>query len=225
MNGRTRVLIGLTLIALGGGVVALGYVGGESNVRYVEDLMARPDRHEAGSYLLMGVPQPEFVPITGASGVELSDNPQWSNTTATTVRWSDDNSTWFSTRSVSAETLATGETGWTYRNETRALPSDATLAFPPTTVQWTTTARERAFPVQAFDDGDGDSPRLWALYSGPVKDPMQPKPSQFTGHLLATLPDGTPVPDGVHLFAVESYKAGCSSKFLPPEEKERQGTS
>ena len=51
---------------------------------------------------------------------------------------------------------------------------------------------------------------------------MQPKPSQLTGHLASTLPDGSPVPDGVLVYEVKEYKAGCSSKFLPPQEKAKR---
>jgi hypothetical protein len=29
------------------------------------------------------------------------------------------------------------------------------------------------------------------------------------------------VPDGAYLYDVSDFKAGCSSKFLPPEEKQR----
>lgn len=220
MNGRTQLLIGLAVVLLGLGVVALAFVGDEARVTRVEDVIADPARHGRADSILLGVPQPELVPVTAASGVELAANPAWSNRTATTVRWGDATGTYYSTRTVAVRALD-GAVEWTWRNETRRLPSDPQLAFPAEERAWTTTGA-RAFTVQAFDDGDGDTPRVWALYGGPLKDPMQPKPSQFTGRLASTLPDGSPLPDGVLVYEVEEYKAGCSSKFLPPEEKARR---
>lgn len=226
MNGRTQLLIGLAVVLLGIGVVALAFVGGEDKVRRVEDLVAEPAAHEHGTYTLLGVPQPETIPLTGAEGVVQAPNPAWTDTTTTTVRWPADPAApqhYYSTRTLTVEQDGDA-VHWTWRNETRRLPTDATLAFPPGNATWTTTGA-RAFTVQAFDDGDGDTPRVWALYGGPLKDPMQPKPSQFTGRLAATLPDGTPVPDGVLVYQVDEYKAGCSSKFLPPQEKARREAS
>ena len=219
MNRRTQLLIGVAVVVLGLFVVSLGFASGESNVRRVEQVVAAPAAHTRGHYVLLGVPEPELIPLTGASGVELQPNPAWSDTTSTTVRWEKDGQTYYSTRSVTVN--ATGETAfWSFRNETRRLPSDPDLAWPAQTSNWTTTG-QRVFAIQAFDDGDGDTPRVWGLYAGVLKDPMQPKPSQFTGHLLARLPDGSPVPDGAYLYDASEYKAGCSSKFLPPEEKAR----
>jgi hypothetical protein len=224
MNGRTQLLIGLAVVVLGLGVVALAFLEDEASVRRVEDLVARPDRHDSGTYVLLGVPQPPEVPLTGSTGVVLAANPGWANATSSTEAWTHGSSTYYSTRVVSATADATDPTGqtfhWTWRNETRRLPSDPQLAFPAEERTWTTTGA-RAFTVQAFDDGDGDTPRVWALYGGPLKDPMQPKPSQFTGRLATALPDGSPIPEGALVYEVDEYKAGCSSKFLPPEEKQR----
>ena len=220
MNGRTRMIIGLAVVLLGVGVVALAFVGDEASVRRVEDLVARPAAHGRGEYVLLGVPQPEQVPLAAASGTVLSPNPEWRNATSTTVRWSDASGTYYSTRTVSVEPDG-DSVQWRWRNETRRLPSDPDLAFPAQERAWTTSGA-RAFTVQAFDDGDGDTPRVWALYDGPLKDPMQPKPSQFTGRLATALPDGSPLPDGVLVYEVEEFKAGCSSKFLPPEEKAKR---
>ncbi|MEK6975480.1 MAG: hypothetical protein AABY18_03960 [Candidatus Thermoplasmatota archaeon] len=223
MNGRTQILIGLSVVLLGLGVVALAFLEDEASVRRVEDLVAQPGKHGSGSYVLLGVPQPPQIPLTGATGVTLAANPDWSNTTATTASWTQGDATFYSTRTVTVH--VDGKTAhWAWRNETRRLPSDPDLAFPAEERTWTTTGAD-AFTVQAFDDGDGDTPRVWALYGGPLKDPMQPKPSQFTGRLATTLPDGTPVPDGVLVYEVDEFKAGCSSKFLPPEEKARREES
>ena len=220
MQRRTQLLIGLAVVALGVGAWALGLAEGEGNVRRVEEVVAEPGRYGSGSTVLLGVPQPELVPVAAAEGTVLRSNPGWSNSTATTVRWTDaGGATWYSTRSLTVED-ANGLTHWVYRNETRALPSDPEPAMAPVTVEWTTSGG-RVFAIEAFHDATQDTPRIWGLYGGVLKDPMQPKPSQFTGHLLTRLPDGRPMPDGAFVYGVEEFKAGCSSKFLPPEEKER----
>lgn len=220
MQRRTQVLIGLAVVALGLGAWALGLAEGQSSVRRVEDVMAEPGRYSTGSTVLLGVPQPPQVPVDAAEGTVLRDNPGWANQTSSTVHWTDAaGAAWYSTRTLAVE--ADGDvTRWTYRNETRVLPADPLPATEPVVVEWTTTG-VRVFPIEAFHDATQDTPRIWGIYDGVLKDPMRPKPSQFTGHLLATLPDGRPMPDGAFVYDVQEYKAGCSSKFLPPEEKER----
>ena len=225
MQRRTQVLIGLAVVALGLGAWALGLAEGEGSVRRVEDVLAEPHRYATGSTVLLGVPQAPEVPVAAAEGTVLRPNPAWSNATSSTVRWTDGaGATWYSTRTVTAEPQADGSVAWTYRNETRRLPADPEPAFEPATVAWTTSGG-RAFAIEAFHDATADTPRIWGLYGGVLKDPMQPKPSQFTGRLLTQLPDGRPVPDGAFLYDVQEFKAGCSSKFLPPEEKERLADS
>jgi hypothetical protein len=221
MQRRTQVLIGLAVVALGIGAWALGLASGQSSVHRVEDVVAAPAQFDSGSHVLLGVPQPSEVPVSAQEGTVLRPNDQWSNTTSSTVHWTDaQGNGWYSTRTVTI-TAAADATHWSYRNETRRLPADPAPALPPVTMEWTTPATTRAFAIEAFHDATTDTPRIWGLYSGLLKDPMQPKPSQFTGHLLATLPDGRAVPDGAYLYDVQEYKAGCSSKFLPPEEKQR----
>jgi hypothetical protein len=210
----------LSLVVLGVGAWALGLAEGEASVRRVEDVVAEPWRFATGEHVLLGVPQPPQVPVVGDEGKTLANNPEWANVTAHTVRWTDgDGQVWYSTRSVAV--ASDGDSvHWTYRNETRRLPADPAPAFEPVVMEWATTGG-RAFAIQAFHDATADTPRIWGLYSGPLKEPMQPKPSQFTGNLMTRLPDGRPVPDGAYLYDVQDFKAGCSSKFLPPEEKER----
>ena len=219
MIASTHLFIGLAVVVLGLGLVGLAVYEDEAPVRTVEKLLADPAAHGSGSFVLLGVPQPEEVPLTGAEGLTMAPNPDWANTTSTTVRWQRDGTTYYSTRAVTVH-LHDGAATWSYANTTRRLPSDPQPAFEPVTVTWQTTGTG-AFTVQAFDDGDGDTPRVWALYDGVLKDPMQPKPSQLTGHLATTRPDGAPLPDGVFVWEVSDFKAGCSSKFLPPEEKAR----
>ena len=224
MNARTQLLIGLAVVLLGLGVVALAFVDDEASVRRVEDLVQDPGRFGEGRHVLLGVPQPPLVPVrSSAGGTDLLPNPGWTNVTATTSRWASQPEL-FSTETLRVDVAADGATTWTWRNETRrGSPGAGEAVGEAAVLQWTTPPATRAFTVQAFDDGDGDTPRVWALYAGPLKDPMQPKPSQFEGRLLRTLPDGsgTPMPAGVLLYQVEEFTAGCSSKFLPPEEKAR----
>lgn len=220
MQRRTQALIAVAVVALGIGAWALGLADSEANVRRVEDLVAEPGRYQAGEHVLLGVPQPLQVPVAASEGTVLRDNPGWSNATSTTARWTDaDGATWYSTRTVTAEPDG-AVVRWSYRNETRRLPADPLPAYEPVVLEWTTTGG-RLFAIEAFRDSTADTPRIWGVYDGTLKDPMQPKPSQFTGRLMATLPDGRPLPDGALLYHVEEFKAGCSSKFLPPEEKER----
>jgi hypothetical protein len=220
MQRRSQVLIALSLVALGIGAWTLSLAEGEASVRRVEDLVAEPQRYSSGEHVLLGVPQPPLVPVVGDEGKTLADNPDWADHTSHTVRWTgEDGQAWYSTRSVNVS--IEGETvHWSYRNETRRLPADPLPAYEASVLEWTTTGG-RAFAIQAFHDATADTPRIWGVYSGPLKEPMQPKPSQFTGHLMNELPDGTPVPDGAYLYDVQDFKAGCSSKFLPPEEKDR----
>ncbi|HUR26200.1 MAG TPA: hypothetical protein VM327_09335 [Candidatus Thermoplasmatota archaeon] len=224
MNRRTQVLIGLSLVVLGIGAWTLSLAEGEASVRRVEDVVAEPARYASGEHVLLGVPQPPLVPVVGDEGKTLVENPDWADHTSHTVRWTDfDGAVWYSKRSVNV-TIEGDTVHWTYRNETRELPADPLPAYEATVLEWTTTGG-RAFAIQAFHDSTADTPRIWGVYSGPLKEPMQPKPSQFTGSLMTHLPDGTPVPDGAYLYDVQDFKAGCSSKFLPPEEKERLESS
>lgn len=224
MQRRTQVLIGLAVVALGLGAWGLGLADGEGDVRRVEDVVADPERYSDGSTVLLGVPQPPEVPVAAAEGTVLRQNPGWANATSSTVRWTDaQGMQWYSTRTLAAD-VQDDATHWTFRNETRRLPSDPEPALAPEVVTWVTSG-VRVFAIEAFRDATQDTPRIWGVYDGVLKDPMQPKPSQFTGRLMATLPDGRPVPAGAFVYDVDEFKAGCSSKFLPPEEKERLAES
>jgi len=218
------VLIGLAIVALGVGAWALGLASGQSEVARVEEVQASPGKFASGDHVLLGVPQPPEVPVSAAEGTVLRPNPEWSDATSSTVHWTDAHGDgWYSTRTVTVTTDGDA-VHWAYRNETRRLPADPAPAFAPTWVNWTTSGG-RAFAIEAFHDATQDTPRVWGVYAGVLKDPMQAKPSQFTGHLLTRLPDGSPMPDGAFVYDVQEFKAGCSSKFLPPQEKERLAQS
>lgn len=217
MNRRTRILIGAAILALGGATLWLASTQAPADVKQVGDVLADPARHMHGSYTLVGVPEPESIPVTASQGVVLQDNPDWQNETRTTTTWSRDGTQYFSSHMLRVTPQADGALQWHFRNETRRTPADASLAFPAIEATWTDGTAGQAFPVEAFASGPGGHARLWALYGKATEHPLQPKPSQFKGHLLATLPGGAPVPDGALVWVVEEYTAGCSSKFLPPE--------
>ncbi len=219
MKRRTQLIIGFAVVALGIMVLSLARFGGEDQVRQVQEVVADPARHDEGTYTMLGVPQPPEIPLTGDAGVVLRPNPGFENATVQVTAWQKDGITYHSARTLAVAYEEGGVTHWSFRNETR-LPGHPDLAFPTVEIEWD-LAGLAAFPVQGFDDGTQPLPRVWAVYGGVSNEPMQPKPSQFTGRLLRELPDGTPLPDGALVFEVDEYTAGCSSKFLPPEEKER----
>jgi hypothetical protein len=66
---------------------------------------------------------------------------------------------------------------------------------------------------------------LWALLPKTPSEPLQPKPSQLTGHLTRALPSGAPVDNGVLVYQVDKLTVGCSSKFLPPQEQAKTGNA
>ncbi len=218
MNQRTQLLIGLTVIVLGVLVLALARFGEEDQVRQVREVVDDPARHDHGDFVMLGVPQPPEIPLTGDEGIVLRPNPDFRNATVQVTAWQRDGLTYHSANSLTVAYGAEGRTHWTFRNETR-LQGNPDLAFPAVEAAWDLEGLA-AFPVQGFDDGMQPLPRLWAIYTGAEDEPMQPKPSQFTGRLLSALPDGTPLPAGALVFEVDDYTAGCSSKFLPPEERE-----
>lgn len=212
MNRRTQALIGATVLLLGVGVVALGFFEDESTVRYVEDLHADPDRHTAGTYTLLGIPQPRELHTAGSDGAErVEPNPAYENRTVDAVRWSGDGTTYISTHTLTVEGPdEDGTSHWTLQNETRRA-GQADLAFPPQQTAWTVTGDHQVFRIEAFAADGDDKAVVWGVYKGPLRDPVQPKPSQFEGRLMADLPDGALVYD------VEGLTVGCSSKFLPPD--------
>lgn len=222
MNARTRILVGVSILALGGATLWLAATQGEDDVRFVEDVLRRPAEHTAGSYTLMGVPQPAQVPLTGPSGTFLAPNPHAGNETVRTVAWLHEGQPAHSIHTLRAEVAANGSLQWTFRNETHR-PGDPNALLPVVESAWTLGRAGEAFPVLGFSP-DGQvhphTPRVWALYTQAPENPIQPKPSQFTGRLMTALPDGSPLPEGALIYEVTQYTAGCSSKFLPPAYQE-----
>ncbi|MEA3144402.1 MAG: hypothetical protein QOG31_1726 [Thermoplasmata archaeon] len=217
---RTQLLAAAAIIVVGAGTLFLASTQGEASVRFVGDLTLDPEQHTRGSYTLMGIPEPQSIPVTGPNGTQLVQNPDYRNATRATTVWQRDGQAYYSTHTLEVRPDAAGAT-WVFRNETRRLPTDAQLAMPAVTATWRLGGTGQVFPVAAFTDPDHQ--RVWAWYDRASESPLQPKPSQFQGRLLSHLPDGTPLPQGALVYQVESYTAGCSSKFLPPELQAKYG--
>lgn len=211
MNRRTQAIIGATLALLGIGVVALGYLEDESTVRYVGDVLAEPTAHASGTYTLLGVPQPPTLQVAASDGsTEVRPNPDYAPETRHTTMEERDGRLVQVTRVVTVEGPdAQGATHWSLATTVRDPSTGATDGEPPRT--WSVTGTHLVFLIEGFPDGDGASPTVWGVYHGTLRDPIQPKPSQFEGRLAAD------VPEGALVYEVDTYTAGCSSKFLPPD--------
>jgi hypothetical protein len=214
VRAGTLAIVAAAILGAGVATLWLAATEGEANIRMVEELLAQPAAHRHDSYVLMGIPQPERVPLTGPNGTLLAPNPAFNATTVATTAWTRDGTIHYSTHILTPRERD-GRLHWSFRNETRLLPADPEPAWEPVTAEWVLGAPGEAFPVTAFRDGERQ--RVWAWYPKAPENPMQPKPSQFTGRVLDALPDGTPLPPGAVLYRVEEFTAGCSSKFLPPE--------
>ncbi|MHB8632617.1 MAG: hypothetical protein ACYDBQ_01435 [Thermoplasmatota archaeon] len=216
MKVGTRLAIGAVLVASGVAMAGAALWGKGSDVRQVADVLAAPADHVHGRWTLLGVPEPPQVPVTTASGPSLVENGVAVTTTTTVTAWTRGGITYHSTHILNATPDATG-THFSFRNETR-VAGHPQLAFPPVVASWEMPGR--AFGVRGFQVDSSTPPAVWAVYAGPFKEPLQPKPSQFVGHLAGTV-GGQPLPDGALVYLVESYTAGCSSKFIPPAEQAR----
>ncbi len=215
MNTKTRLIIGATIVALGIGVISLGFIDQEGDVRYVNDIAERPEAHTSGSYTLLGMPQPRTFTTYGANGEVVEANPNYQPSTQRVVRWSQDGVEHFSTLTLAVDGPSNGTSTWSLRNDTRIPTMGETL--PATWTNWTISRPHLVFQIQGFPDSNGIQPVVWGVYEGVLRDPLQAKPSQFVGRVASTLPGGIPVPAGALVYHVDEYTAGCSSKFLPPD--------
>lgn len=202
MQALTQVLIGAAIVALGGITVAVGLLAGEEEqFRYVQDVLQDPGAYASGTYTLIGSPAMLLNGSAQARHVAL---------------WQDGGSPRQSELLLSVG-LPSGQgvTTWTAENRTRA-PGSTDPDPTPVLSAWTVEGPHAAFLIHGFADEGGSAPTVWALYRGLLSEPLPPKPSQFTGRLATATPAGAPLPPGVLVFEVDSYKVGCSSKFLPP---------
>lgn len=205
MDSATQVIIGVAVVGLGVATVVVGLVAGEeSEFRYVEDVVGAPARHASGTFTLIGTPlMPNATTATRVVTLWEDAGAQRQSEVVVTLSGPD----------------ASGVTTFAAENRTRA--PGARAAEPTTTgASWTVSGPHVAFLVRGFPHEGAPAEDVWALYRDLPPEPLPPKPSQFTGRLATSAPDGTPLPPGVLLFEVDTYKIGCSSKFLPPEAQE-----
>lgn len=213
MNRRSQAIIGATLALLGVGAVALGYAEDESTVRYVADIMDDPAAHQRGTYTLLAIPQPHT--LNPGTDQERPNPDRPDHTTHTTMETIDGRPTQVTYTLTVAGPDDDGISHWSLQKTLR-VPGTTDVETPPPT-NWTVDGPHHVFLIQGFPDAQGDAPVLWGVYDGDLRDPLQPKPSQFTGHLATTLPGGEAVPEGARVYEVAEYTAGCSSKFLPDD--------
>ncbi len=208
MNRRTRAIIAATVIAIGFGVVALGFVQEESSVRYVGELYSRGETLQSGSYTLMGIPQPALLP-------DGSSNPDYDDPMGGARSWIGDDGTEYITWSeITVNETAPGQ--WTFSIHERTSTRSSQTVLDETTTKWTLQGDYRVFQVEDFETGQ----TAWAAFGGVLNGDIQPKPSQLQGHLDPT------TPSALKLWLVEpdGFTVGCSSKFLPDELQEEYDT-
>ncbi len=214
MKTSSRLIIGLTIVAIGGGIVALGFIDQEGAVRYVSDITADPSGHSKGTYTLLGMPQPRL--LEGSVG-EPQPNPQRSDSVDHVIRWHAADGIRITTLRIQVDEPGDGTSHWSIQNTTRDPATGEAL--PPTWQNWTIDRPHVVFQIQGFPDSNGIQPVIWGIYEGVLRDPVQPKPSQFEGRVITAL-DDVALPKGAFLYHVDEYTAGCSSKFLPPDVQE-----
>ncbi len=214
MNARTRLIIGATIVLIGIGIVSLGFIDQESAVRYVDDIMERPDEHTRGTYTLLGMPQPAM--LEGTVG-EPQANPERKDALDHVIRWQHDGRVHITTLRIAVTEPGDGSSHWSLQNTTR-IPSTG-QSLPSTWLNWTIDTPHTVFQIQGFPDSNGIQPTIWGVYEGVLRDPVQPKPSQFEGRVVTSL-GGVDLPRGAFVYDIEEYTAGCSSKFLPPDLQE-----
>jgi hypothetical protein len=206
MNPRTQAIIGVTVLMLGVGVYALGFLASETTVRYVHDLHADPAAHMQKTYTVLGIPQPPTLANQGGA-----TNPAFDEATVTAVRWRETGAGREGTVYVATLrfTIASAGDGWTWflHNTTKTTGSATVVA-----ESWqngTLAPGGVIFQLDDFETGD----TVWAWFDGPLRDPILPKPSQLTGNLRAGLPPGALLYD----VEPDGFTVGCSSKFLPDD--------
>lgn len=218
MKTSTRLVVTGILVATAFLTFYLASQAGDASVRFVEDLERDPAAHEQGTFVLLAVAQATQIPVTGPTGTTMVENRQAPDAITFAQAWGDGEN-----RRYATLVLAMRQNGsvveYELINRTRAIPTGPVTE--EEIVSGTFAAPGATFAATAFEDGDGRTPAVWMLMERPPTEPLQPKPGQFTGRLVDRLPDGTLLPRGVLVYQVDTYTAGCSSKFLPPEERAR----
>ncbi len=198
MDRRTQALIAGSIVLLGIGVLALGFIEEESGVRYVEHITDDPASHVDGTYTLIGELQPPVLPAENGTIA----NDEWDDTITYGERIERNGQTILRTHSLSAEQLDHRQIAWTLVTREQATDSSG----PGTVVheeEWTTEGV--LFQVDSFEE----ERTIWAVYEG-TTDTLLRKPSQMEGRLADA-------PEGALIFQVDILAQQCSSKFVPEE--------
>lgn len=203
MDAIVQVLVGLGVVGLGVTALAFGLLSQEDAVfRHVDEVLADPAAHAKSEFTLIG------TPIQG-------------NSTTRTVMWSDAGSPRQSTLTLTvAGPGRDGISHWRLENETR-VPGSTGGAAPPIlhVSEWNLSGPHAVFLIQGFAEHNETPADVWAVYRQNLPEPLQPKPSQFTGHFWTRLATGQSVPADALVWDVRTYTVGCSSKFLPPQDQ------
>lgn len=200
MDRRTQAIIAGTIVLLGLGVVALGFIEEESGVRYVADMHEDPSGHAAGTYTLIGEVQPRLLP--DGNGTE---NPAWQDTISWVMRDVRDGVSYLHTNELAAIQQDDGTIDWTLSSWSQRTDRSAPEG-DPVVHQW--SSEGILFQVRDFETGQ----HVWAV-AQTVPGELFVKPSQMEGRLLGTLD----VPEGALIFEVDSMAQQCSSKFVPED--------
>lgn len=214
MNQRTlMILVGIVLV-LGAGFYALGAIEQESQVRTVAEIQHSPDAHFDGSYVLVGFPEAASQRIVTDDGsVESQENALYRNQSVYAETWTLDGMFVISTITTSVAGQEDGAHHWVLQNVTRNIDTDEIVL--ERSSEWTTPATEIVFQIRAFEDVDNQQP-IWATYDGILPEGVTPRPSQLTGSFRSDLDVDAQV------WGVEIYTVGCSSKFLPEDQRHDQ---
>jgi hypothetical protein len=213
MTPRTYWMVGVAIVLLGLGVVSMGWLQQDDNVRQVGHVVAEPERYQDGTWVLVGLPQTPQVPVMGERGQILINNSAYQNETVHIAAWSLQGRPVQSRIVLGVEQDATGSY-WSFTNTTTA-PGNPTI-LDEQSANWSLRAGPLVFQVEGFEVGGASHTRIWAIYDGVMREPLQPKPSQFKGRLMSEMA-GVALPPGALVYGVEQVTVGCSSKFLPAE--------
>lgn len=199
MDRRTQSIIAGTIVLLGVGVVGLGFIEGESGVRYVEDIVDDPAAYMDGSYTLIGELQPVELPDPNGT----RPNDQWDDELVHGERIVRDGQTIQVTYRLAAEQREGRVIHWTLTTEERPVDRSGPAEV---VAQETWTSEGLLFQVDSFEEDR----TVWAVFQG-ATEPLARKPSQMEGRLA------TDVPMGALVFQVDTLAQQCSSKFVPEE--------
>lgn len=204
MDRRTQTIIAGTIVLLGIGVVGLGFIEGETGVRYVAQMHEDPWTHMEGSFTLIGEVQPRILP--GGNGTA---NPDWKPAITWSHREAIEGTVYLHTNELRAVQQNDGSIQWTLSSWSQRTDRSAPEA-DPVVQEW--TSEGTLFQVKDFESGQS----LWAV-TQTLPGELFVKPSQMEGRIIAS----PAVPEGALVFEVDSMTQQCSSKFIPEDLRDK----